>query len=94
MSKGPSAIHPIEGNREQAPLSWLTVHPKGSLVALHNRLGNGEAQPGAACFAGTITIYPIKTFKNMGLLLGRNANPGILHRKGGCVVVGSKPHHY
>jgi hypothetical protein len=67
---------------ELRSLAHFAFHPNATAVSIDKMFGNGEAQPGAADFAGTRDIYAIEALEDAGLVGLRDANASVRNREG------------
>src|SRR5262249_43180009 len=64
------------------------LDPDAAAVHLHNLLGDGETKPGAALGLGVGAVDLVELLENAGLVLLRNAGPGVGHTDGEVAVAG------
>ena len=62
------------------------LDPDAAAVHLHNLLGNGEPQPGAALGLAVGAVDLVELLEDARLVLLRNAGPGVGHTEGEMAV--------
>src|SRR5215475_9835844 len=62
------------------------LDPDAATVHLHNLLGNGEPQPGAALGLGVGAVDLVKLLEDARLVLLRNAGSGVGHTDGEVAI--------
>ncbi|MNE44895.1 hypothetical protein D3C80_1391520 [compost metagenome] len=64
---------------KSGPYARLALHPDGPAHQLHQMLGDGQAQPGAAVFTRGGTVGLAERLKHARALLGAHADPAVAH---------------
>ena len=69
-----------DGKTEARTTTELAVHFYNTTHQLNQLLGNGQAQPGAAVFAGGGAVGLLEGLEQPALLVRREADAGVVHR--------------
>jgi hypothetical protein len=69
------------GEEEGAAIPHLAFHPDASTHHLYQTRTDGETETGTAMFARGGSVGLAESFENETLLVGGNADAGILHRE-------------
>lgn len=72
-------------SRHGSTHAGMALHLNGTIMPLHNMLGDGQPQTGAPGLLGTAFVHPVKPLKNPSLVLSGNADAGIPHLKDGVL---------
>src|SRR5262249_5960311 len=91
--------HPVRGSDRQLHVKRRTFaerryDPDAAAVHLHNLLGNGEPQPGAALGLGVGAVDLVELLEDARLVLLRNTGPGVGHTEGEVAVAGGSGDAY
>ena len=71
---------------EGRALARRRLHPDAAAVHLHDLLGDGKPEAGAALGLGVGAVDLVELLEDARLLLGRDAGPGVGHADGEVAV--------